>query len=128
MPSWEEYKAASKSRGSLAMELFVVESTASAPAEQMQAVLPAHLDYQKQVEAAGNLFLAGPLSDDTGELMQGTGMIVYRAANLDEAKAIADADPMHAQNMRTYKIRKWLVNEGSLQFSIALSGQKVTMG
>lgn len=128
MPSWNEYKATAKSRGALAMELFVVESTLAVSPEQMLEVLPEHLDYQKQMEASGKLFLAGPLSDASGELMQGTGMIVYRTETAEEAKRIADRDPMHAKGIKTFRIRKWLVNEGALSFSIALSNQHISLG
>ena len=55
----------------------MVESTPQVAPEQLRETLPVHLAYQKQVEAAGNLVLAGPLSDDSGELMEGAGMIVY---------------------------------------------------
>lgn len=125
MPSWNEYKQTARERGALAFELYVVELTAAAPPEDMQAALPRHLAYQKDMEAAGKLFLAGPLSDLTGEQMQGTGLIIYRAASLEEAHEIALNDPMHAENKRTYTMRKWLVNEGSPSFSTALSDQRV---
>ena len=127
MPSWEEYKQTAKSRGALAFELFVVESTPAAPPEEMLTVLPAHLEYQKEMEAEGKLFLAGPLSDEAGDNMSGGGLIIYRAASMEDARALADADPMHAQGKRTYKLLKWLVNEGSPSFSTALSDQKVIL-
>ena len=128
MPKWSEYKAISKERGSLAMELFIVQTRPIVAPEIMKEVLPAHLAYQKEMENAGHLVLAGPISDETGEEMQGSGMIIYRAKDLDEARSIADGDPMHAQKARTYEIRKWLVNEGSLSFSISLSSQSVKIG
>ena len=125
MPSWNEYRETAKSRGALAFELYVVESSPLRSPPEMMTVLPDHLAYQKDREAEGVLFLAGPLSDDSGEQMSGGGLIIYRATNLDAAKAIADADPMHAKGMRSYRIRKWLVNEGSPSFSTALSDGKV---
>lgn len=125
MPAWNEYKKEAKDRGSLAFELYVVESTLAAPPEELRAVLPDHLAYQKKQEEAGALFLAGPLSDPTGEQMLGTGMIIYRASSLEEATAITQNDPMHAKGIRTFKIRKWLVNEGALSFNISLSSQSV---
>ncbi|MEN0000566.1 MAG: YciI family protein [Pseudomonadota bacterium] len=128
MPAWEEYKAKAKERGALAMELYVVHSTPVAAPEALQAVLPDHLAYQKEVEGRGQLFLAGPMSDETGAQMEGVGMIVYRADSLEAAKAIADGDPMHAKGARSYTIRKWLVNEGALSFSLALSSQRVSIG
>ncbi|MEO1397437.1 MAG: YciI family protein [Pseudomonadota bacterium] len=128
MPAWNDYKQAARDRGSLAFELFVVVSTPDAPPEKLQAVLPAHLEYQRAREAAGDLFLAGPLSDETGEQMQGTGMIVYRAKDMGAARALADADPMHAEGIRTYTLRKWMVNEGMLTVSLGLSAQSVSLG
>lgn len=128
MPKWEDYKAEAKGRGSLAMELFVVRSRPAGKMGLVKATLPDHLAYQKKMEAAGSLVMAGPISDDTGEEMQAEGMIIYRAANLDAARTMADGDPMHAVGARSYDIRKWLVNEGSLSFSIALSSQSVSIG
>ena len=125
MPAWNDYKKAAKERGSLALELFVVESTPAKAPEDVQANLPAHLEYQRSQEVAGTLAFAGPLSDLTGELMQGTGMIVYRAESMEAARVIADGDPMHSSGARTYVLRKWLINEGSFSLNVGLSTGKV---
>ncbi len=60
--------------------------------------------------------------------MQGVGMIVYRAESMEAARALAEADPMHSAGARSYTLRKWLVNEGSLTLSVGLSTGKVTLG
>lgn len=125
MPSWNEYKETARSRGALAFELFVVETVLASTPQDMQATLPAHLAYQKEQEAAGKLFLAGPLSDVAGDNMSGGGLIIYRATSMEEAQSLAENDPMHAEGKRTFTLRKWLVNEGSPSFSMALSDQKV---
>jgi len=127
MPPWESYKAEAKARGSLALELFVVQSSPSASPDEMKANLPAHLEYQSQMEREGTLVLAGPMSDESGEQMQGMGLIVYRAASFEAARAIADADPMHMSGARSYVLRKWLVNEGGFTLSVGLSGQSVRL-
>ncbi len=127
MPTWSEYKTIAKERGALAMEFYVVESVPATAPEDMMKILPDHLAYQKQMEAAGTLVLAGPLSDATGELMTGGGLIIYRAASLEEAKEIAGNDPMHKQGGRSFSVRCWLVNEGSLSFSVSLSDQRVAI-
>ncbi len=127
MPTWHEYKEIARSRGSLALEMYVVESTPSAEPPELQATLPAHLAYQKEMEKAGKLAFAGPLSDETGESMTGAGLIIYRAASLEEARKIADADPMHAEGKRSYRLRRWLINEGYLNLSITLSDQRVAV-
>ena len=127
MVAWSEYKQAAQERGSLALELFVAVSSPVKAPDQLKAQLPAHLDYQAQLEQTGALAFAGPLSDDTGEQMQGTGMIVYRAPTLDAARALADADPMHKSGTREYTLRRWLVNEGSLNLDIKLSAQQIRL-
>lgn len=127
MVAWNEYKTAARDRGSLALELFVVVTTPLSSPENVKAVLPDHLAYQAQQEAAGNLVFAGPLSDLSGEEMRGEGMIIYRAESLQAARKLADADPMHLQGVREYVIRKWLVNEGSLTLDIKLSAQSIKL-
>ena len=128
MPAWEDYKAEATARGALAHELYVVHSTPGPDPAQVKANLPAHLAYQAQLEADGILFMAGPLSDETGELMEGMGQIIYRAASFAEARALAEGDPMHAAGARTFTLRKWLINEGSLTLSVSLAGQTAKLG
>ncbi len=127
MTSFSEYKEIAKSRGALAFEVFVVESTATADPASLQETLPAHLDYQKKLESEGILIFAGPLSDVAGEAMSGGGLIIYRAGSLDEARALAEADPMHREGKRSFTLRRWLINEGSLTISISLAGQRVAL-
>ena len=127
MPLWEEYKEIARERGSLAFELFIVQSTPAASPEELKETLPRHLAYQKEMEEAGRLFLAGPLSDDTGEQMIGAGLIIYRAESMDDARELARNDPMHAEGIRTFTLRKWLVNEGSPSFETRLSDKKVVL-
>ena len=127
MPAWEDYKAEAKARGALALELFVVQSIPAAPPEMIKAALPDHLAYQRSLEEAGSLVFAGPLSDETGREMQAMGMIVYRAESFEAARALAEGDPMHARGVRSFTLRKWLVNEGSFSVSVQLAGQSVCL-
>ncbi len=127
MPRWSDYKRDAKARGALALELFVVRSLPVKSPEDLRAVLPDHLAYQAEQEAAGKLAFAGPVSDESGEEMQGEGLIVYRAASLEEARQLAEADPMHSTGTRSFTLRRWLVNEGSLSLDVGLSGQRVTL-
>ena len=128
MPTWAQYREIARGRGALAYQLFIVDSVAEASPEEMQKILPRHLAYQKEMEAAGKLFLAGPLSDDTGTAMSGGGLIIYRAENIEEARAIAANDPMHQEGGRSFTVRAWLVNEGALNFQLRLSEQRGNLG
>lgn len=123
MPSWNEYKSISKERGSLAFELFCVQTQPAQTPQDMQKHLPAHLAYQKELEAKGILFMAGPLSDESGTAMSGAGMIVYRAKSLEEAQTIAANDPMHLAGARTFTVKAWLINEGNMTINVQFAGQ-----
>ncbi|RMD91115.1 MAG: hypothetical protein D6811_09580 [Alphaproteobacteria bacterium] len=120
MVAWTEYREIARKRGALALELYVVESRPLNP-EKIREVLPDHLAWQRELEERGALVMAGPLSDETGEEMTGGGMIVYRADSMQAARALAEADPMHAGGARSFTLRRWLVNEGRLKIDVGLS-------
>lgn len=128
MPAWDDYKAEAKSRGALALELYVVHSVPTSDPATLKANLPGHLAYQAQLEREGALFLAGPVSDESGDQMQGMGLIIYRAASLEDARALAENDPMHKSGARCFALRRWMINEGSLNLSVGLSAQSVVLG
>lgn len=127
MPKWTDYKSEARERGSLAFELFIIQSTPAEPPETIRKYLPAHLAYQSEMEKAGKLFLAGPLSDESGEEMSGAGLIIYRAGSMQEARSLAAADPMHDKGGRTFTVRRWLVNEGTVSIRIGLSTRDVKL-
>jgi len=118
---WEEKVRKVRSEGVLGMQLYAIFTK---PAEGLGPVLAnigPHLDYQKKLEAEGTLFAAGPFSDDTQETWQGEGMVIVRAASLDAARSIAAEDPMHKSGARTFRVRPWLLNEGSLTLRVTYS-------
>ena len=128
MPKWDDYKSTAQERGALALELYVAESTPNPDGPPLPYVLPDHLAYQRDQEAAGNLASAQPVSDLSGEEMEGAGLIIYRAQSLEEARILAESDPMHETGARRFTLRRWLINEGSLQLSVGLSTKHVGMG
>lgn len=127
MVAWTDYKEQAQARGALALELFVVHSTPAQEPDVVRAVLPDHLAYQAELERAGKLAFAGPLSDETCTQMEGVGLIVYRAESLEAARALADGDPMHATGARSYMLRRWLINEGSFTLQVGLSTGGATL-
>ncbi|MBG6209641.1 uncharacterized protein YciI [Labrenzia sp. EL_126] len=127
MPKWSDYKRIAKERGALALELYVVNTTPAGPDVDLPGTLPDHLAYQARLENEGKLAFAGPVSDFTGEDLNGEGMIVYRAGSLEEATSFAEEDPMHKRGVRTFTIRRWLINEGSFTLSVGLSGNRIDL-
>ncbi|WP_136659281.1 YciI family protein [Nitratireductor sp. XY-223] len=114
MPKWTDYVKEARQRGSLAAEFFMVRSTPIAPPERVKEILPRHLAYQVSLQDQHKLVFAGPVSDESGENMMGEGMMIYRADSEADARALADADPMHAEGGRSYTMRRWLINEGHI--------------
>lgn len=112
-------------KGLLALELYVIE-TGPAVSERTRAVLADHIAHQIELERQGILFAAGPLYGE-GEELPSKGMVVIRAKDFDDAKRIADSDPFHQQGIRSYSVRKWIVNEGSQDVTVRFSDQSVVI-
>jgi uncharacterized protein YciI len=104
----------SKQRGFLAKQLYVVFTTPTNGIGPVMENLQRHLDYQELLEKKGIMFAAGPHWTDDEQRWDGEGMMVIRASSLTEAEAIAADDPMHKSGARSYRVRPWLVNEGTL--------------
>lgn len=118
---WKEKVQDIRSKGVLGMQLYVILTR---PTGGMDAVLEnmgAHLAYQKELEAKGVMFAAGPFANEDETLWQGAGMVVVRAGSVGQARDIASADPMHASGARDFTIHPWLLNEGSLTLRVTYS-------
>jgi hypothetical protein len=50
-----------------------------------------------------------------------------RAHSFEEARAIADADPLHKAGLRSYTLMSWTVNEGSYAVRVNYSDQSITI-
>ena len=72
-----------------------------------------HIDNRRRETVEGKLFLAGPLSDPEGLVMSGSGLIIYAAGSIAEARTLADGDPMHGEGQRSYTLQAWRLNEGA---------------
>jgi uncharacterized protein YciI len=109
----------------LGKNMYVVVTTPTAPREKLEPLIPAHLANQVRLEKEGIMFAAGPLTKEDGSPYG--GMFVLRAGSFAEARAIADADPLHKAGLRTYTLMRWTVNEGSYAVRVNYSDQSVTI-
>ena len=92
--------------------------------EKLKALLPAHLEYMIALEKRGVLFASGPLADGAGP-PTGAGLTILRAANVEEARALAEADPFVSNGLRTFELKEWTIMEGTLGLRVNLSDQSV---
>ena len=91
------------------------------------AHLEQHLQFQVGLERDGILFAAGPLWTDDEQSWEGEGMVVVRAQTRADAVAIAERDPMHIAGARSFHVRPWLINEGSITVRLDYSSQTFTL-
>ena len=110
--------------GMLRKNLYVIFTTPTNGLGPVMENLEAHLQYQVRIEKEGVMFGAGPFFADNESDWNGEGMVIVRAQSLNDAQRIAAADPMHASGARSFLVRPWLLNEGSLTVRITYSDGK----
>ncbi len=86
--------------------------------------LAAHVDYLRELERTGVMFMGGPFRAADYE-WDGSGMIVVRAESLEEAQRRAEADPLFTRRLRDYDVRGWQLNEGRLVLTVDLDSNQV---
>ena len=105
----------SRSRGYLAKQLYLVSTRPVNGIGPVMENIEAHLAFQEKLEHDGIMFAAGPNWTDNEESWEGDGTVVIRAASLTDAREIAGQDPMHLSGARTFTVRPWLINEGTIE-------------
>jgi uncharacterized protein YciI len=119
--TWQAHIRHVSDKGLLAKPLYVILTTPTGGLDALAQHLAEHLAYQKDLEARGITFAAGPFANDDETAWSGEGMIIVRAASVEEATAIAQADPMHRRGVRRFRVRPWLLNEGSYTLTVRYS-------
>jgi len=64
-------------------------------------VRPAHLEYLNALFLEGKVVMAGPFTDKLG------GMVIYKAGSLEEARELAEKDPVVVEGARRLELREW---------------------
>ena len=109
------------SAGCLQKQMYVYFTTPANGLGPVMENLDDHLKFQVELEQKGVMFGAGPFWTDDEQRWEGEGMIIIRAGSLAEARESAASDPMHASGARTFTIRPWLMNEGSVTMRVTYS-------
>lgn len=79
-----------------------------------------HHEFLVDMERRGILVGAGPCRDDEG-WVRGTGMLIFRAANREEARSLAMQEPYTKYGQRDIDIIPWQRNEGNLRLTLNLA-------
>ena len=79
--------------------------------------LAEHLDYLIALEAEGKIFASGPMNVPGS----GDGMTVLKVDSEQEARAIAEADPLVKKAGRSFTLHPWTVNEGQMTVTVSFS-------
>ena len=79
---------------------FVIELKPAAPEGMTPALIRAHVDHLRQLDARGQLELCGPF-------VASGGMVILKGVDAEEARAIAEADPFVSSGVETYTVRQW---------------------
>jgi uncharacterized protein YciI len=105
----------------LRRDYWLVLSTprSSTSAEDIAAVVDAHLDWMLSLEESGVLVMSGPLLEGPG-VGPGSGVTVLRAHDAGEAARIAGQDPFVIASLRTFDVFLWQVGEGSIGVTVSL--------
>ncbi|RMH85056.1 hypothetical protein EA796_10930 [Pseudomonas sp. AOB-7] len=110
-----------RNKGFLAKQLFSISTHSAGNLDKVMEHVEEHLAFQVELEREGIMFAAGPIFADNGSAWLGEGLVIVRAASLADAERIAASDPMHRSGARTYCVRPWLVNEGSMTVRVSYS-------
>lgn len=97
-------RSADQSSGTTSIRLFANYAKYGVDKSRLASVRPAHWEYDRKLESAGKLALAGPFANDEG------GFFVYSAANRDEAMSYLQQDPFAVEGvLAKYELLEWLI-------------------
>ena len=86
------------------VRLFANYAKYASDESRLARVRPAHWEYDRALESAGNLALAGPFANDEG------GLFVYHAASREEAMAYLERDPFAVEGvLAEHELLEWLI-------------------
>lgn len=95
--------------------------------ERLQPTFARHLAWATEQEAAGRIFLTGPLMPQDKE-NGASGLTLFRVGSLDEADALARTDPFVIEGVNSVQVLPWKVAGGSLNIGLRLSNSGIAIG
>jgi uncharacterized protein YciI len=69
--------------------------------EKDKEIRTEHIDYLNRLIEEGKIFAKGPFSDGSG------GLIIFNVNSYEEAKELADNDPVSIEKTRKFVLHEW---------------------
>lgn len=89
------------------MDIWVVRTRTTVDWEQLEGVLPQHLEREGRLAETGELFLAGPLPTADGGLA-GDALTLFHTDSAESARTLAEQDPFMTEGIRVIvAIERW---------------------
>jgi uncharacterized protein YciI len=73
-----------------------------------------HLEHFKSMYLAGKMVVAGPFDEQKDPTLR--GLCLYRVGSLEEARKLAEADPMVQARRLEVEVLAWWVEKGAVNF------------
>ncbi|MDQ3264808.1 MAG: YciI family protein [Myxococcota bacterium] len=84
------------------------------PPPGIEKLQQAHLAHLTRMGEEGKMVLAGPFGDQQDPSYR--GMCLYRVASIEEARRLAEADPMVKAGWLKVEVMTWYVEKGYVSF------------
>ncbi|MEM9076188.1 MAG: YciI family protein [Bacteroidota bacterium] len=108
-------------------EVYLYVTEPVVPFDEVAKILPDHMDFVHKIENQGTMIMGGQTTIEGADNAGGYGAIMIRANSFEEARRIADQDPMHKTGVRKYTLYKWNINEGEMNVKLKLSNASFTI-
>lgn len=109
----------------LSYKLFAVLTRVTASQAEAEPHKMEHIKYITGLEAQGKVFGSGPFPVKSEGI--DLGLIIFRAATLEEAEGLMKTEPMTAMGLSTYEIHEWDMVIGHLSITLNIAAGTFTL-
>lgn len=103
----------------LTHKLYAVLTRVTASQTEAEPHKMEHIKYITGLEAQGKVFGSGPFPVKNEGI--DLGLIIFRAASLEEAEGFMKVEPMTSMGLSTYEIHEWDMIIGHLSITLNIS-------
>jgi uncharacterized protein len=90
------------------------ERAADIPKSELESLQKQHIAHLDAMADAGAIVAAGPFDDQQDETFR--GLCLYRVGSVDEARKLAEADPMVKAGRLRVEAMTWMTAKGYVEF------------